>query len=131
MKYLISTISDLKTSEAPGEEFRVFYNDRTLPLAAANGLGLELAEFCLADNLDREFENVLPIIEKKAGAVSLKTLHAPFNELYPMAIDTKVVDIAYERYDQAWKCALRFGAEKMIVHPNYIEEYYFPSWLQK
>ena len=127
MKYLISTISDLVTEEHAGD-VRVIYSERTLPLAVKNGLGLELAEFCLPDNLDVKFESVRADIEHKASSVELKTLHAPFNELYPMAIDPKIVEVAYERYDQAWKYALRFGASKMIVHPNYVKEYYFESW---
>ena len=128
MKYLISTISDLAGEEVNGDEMRVFYEERTLPLAVENGLGLEFAEFCLTINMDENFESIRPDLERKATAVRLKTLHAPFNELYPMAIDPKVVKIAYERYDQAWKLALRFGAEKLIVHPNFVFEYYFESW---
>ena len=127
MKYLISTISDLATEEYAGD-VRVIYSERTLPLAVKNGLGLELAEFCLPDNLDVKFESVRADIEHKASSVELKTLHAPFNELYPMAIDPKIVEVAYERYDQAWKYALRFGASKMIVHANYNDDLYFPGW---
>ena len=127
MKYMISTITDLNWEE--GEDWvRVSYIDRTAQLAKKYGLGLELAEFSITENMDDKFDSVLPHVEKCAATVGLRTLHAPYNELFPMAIDQKVVAVAYERYDAAWQYCLRFGAKKMIVHANYVEDLYFPSW---
>ena len=128
MKYLISTISDVVCNEENENWTDILYVDRTAPLAKEYGLGLELAEFCISDNMDRCFDKVLPHVEKCAAAVELKTLHAPYNELFPMAIDQKVAAVAYERYDAAWRYCLRFGAGKMVVHANYVEDLYFPSW---
>ena len=45
-----------------------------------------------------------------------------------MAIDPLVVEVARMRYDQTMEYCQRFGASKMIVHANYIEEEYFPVW---
>ena len=128
MEFLISTISDVICEENDGDWEKLAYADRSAPLAAANGMGLELAEFCISDNMDTSFEAVLPHVEACAAAVKRKTLHAPYNELYPMAIDRKVVEVARERYDMAWGYCLRFGAEKMIVHANYVEDLYWPGW---
>ena len=128
MHYLISTISDV-TADAENEDWeRVAYIDRTAPLAAEHGLGLELAEFCITENMDDGFERVLPHVERCAAAVQRKTLHAPYNELFPMAIDRKVAAVAWERYDAAWQYCLRFGAEKMVVHANFVADLYFPVW---
>ena len=128
MEYLISTISDVVCQESDGDWEKLSYADRTSPLAAGSGMGLELAEFCISDNMENSFQDVLPHVEACASAVKRKTLHAPYNELYPMAIDRKIAAVAYERYDLAWKYCLRFGADKMIVHANYVEDLYWPGW---
>ena len=128
MQYLISTITDVVCEEGNGDWEQLTYTERTAPLAVKNGLGLELAEFCITDNMENSFEKVLPHVEKCAAAVELKTLHAPYNELFPMAIDPKIVAVAYDRYDKSWQYCLRFGASKMIVHANYVEDLYYPSW---
>ncbi len=128
MRYMISTITDMVWNDETDDLAYASYADRTEPLAREYGMGLELAEFSITNNMDDGFETALPHVEKCAAAVELKALHAPYNELFPMAIDPKVVDIAYERYDAAWRYCLRFGASKMIVHANYVEDLYFPSW---
>lgn len=128
MKYLISTIADVVCEEDEEQWERLTYLDRTEPVASAYGLGIELAEFSITENMDECFEDVLPHVEQCAASVTLKTLHAPYNELFPMAIDKKIVDVARDRYDQAWRYSLHFGAEKMIVHANYVEDMYFPAW---
>lgn len=128
MRYMISTITDLVWNDETDDLAYASYADRTEPLAREYGMGLELAEFSITNNMDDGFETALPHVEKCAAAVELKALHAPYNELFPMAIDPKVVNIAYERYDAAWRHCLRFGASKMIVHANYVEDLYFPIW---
>lgn len=128
MDYLISTISDVVCEEGEGDWEKLAYVDRAAPLAVSSGLGLELAEFCISDNMENSFDAVLPHVEACAAAVRRKTLHAPYNELYPMAIDQKIVEVAYDRYDKAWGYCLRFGAEKMVVHANYVEALYWPVW---
>ena len=128
MKYLISTIADVVCEEADGDWEKLSYADRSAPLARKFGLGLEIAEFCITDNMENSFDAVLPHVESCAAAVERKTLHAPYNELLPMAIDPKVVAVAYDRYGKTLDYCLRFGADKMIVHANYNEELYYPNW---
>ena len=115
MKYCISTISDVVTEEAEGSWEKLSYLDRTRPLAVRYGLGLEIAEFCISDNMDNSFDDVLPHVESCARSVPWKTLHAPYNELFPMAIEPLVVEVAYRRYEQTLGYCQRFGADKMIV----------------
>ena len=45
-----------------------------------------------------------------------------------MAIDSKVVQVAWDRYDKTVEYCTRFGATKMIVHTNYNEEQYYTGW---
>jgi len=128
MKYYISTISDVVCEEGDGDWEKLSYQKRSAPLAKANGLGIEIAEFCISDNMDNSFEEVLPHVEYNASMAEDKSLHAPYNELYPMAIEPLVVEVAYKRYVQTLGYCKRFGAAKMVVHANYIEEEYFPVW---
>lgn len=128
MKYMISSISDVVTEEGGDDWERVMYVDRTAPLARESGLGIEIAEFCISDNMELKFDEVLPHVETLVSAAKYKTLHAPYNELYPMAIEPLVVEVAYKRYSQAWEYCKRFGASKMIVHANYNDDLYFPGW---
>ena len=128
MKYYVSSISDVVCEEADGDWEKLSYIKRTAPLAVKYGLGIEIAEFCISSNMEKDFEDVLPHVEYSAAAVKDKTLHAPYNELFPMAIEPLVVDIAYKRYEQSLAYCKRFGASKMIVHANYTESLYFPKW---
>ena len=128
MKYYISTIADVICEEADGDWEKLSYAKRTGPLAKKNGLGIEIAEFCISDNMENSFDAVLPHVEFNASCASDRTLHAPYNELFPMAIEPRVVEVAYERYEQTLKLCERFGASKMIVHANYVEDIYFPNW---
>ena len=128
MKYYLSTIADV-AEETPNNKWeKLVYLDKTAPIAAANGLGIELAEFCISENMDNKFEEILPHVLKNAEASPDKTLLAPYNEIFPMAIDPLLVEVAYKRYEQTLEYCQRFGASKMIVHSNYVEDLYYPEW---
>ena len=127
MRYYISTISDVVCEEMESGWEKLSYIDRTAPLAKANGLGIEIAEFCISENMDC-LDKVLAHVEYNASMAEDKTLHAPYNELFPMAIDQEIVKVAYRRYEQTLGYCERFGAAKMTVHGNYVEEIYFPGW---
>lgn len=97
-------------------------------LARRHGLGLEIAEYCTAYNMDERFaENDAAVSEKLAG-VARRTLHAPFNELFPCAIDPRARDLARERYTQALGLAVGYGAGKLIIHGGFNPYLYFPEW---
>lgn len=49
--------------------------------AKAYGLGLEIAEYCTAWNMDKEFAGVDGVVKKKLEGISSCTLHASYNEL--------------------------------------------------
>ena len=97
-------------------------------VAKEYGVNLEIAEFCTAWNMDEKFDEVDKDLQKKMEGISKSLLHAPYNELFPCAIDKKARALAAERYRQAIDLAKRYGASKVIVHGGYNPWIYFPVW---
>lgn len=100
-------------------------------LAREHDLGLEIAEFCTASNMDRDFAAADRLVRENMTGVGRFTFHAPFNELSPAAIDPLIKEISYRRYRQAIDLAPRYGAKKIVVHSGFIPRIYFPSWFVK
>ena len=98
------------------------------PLAREYGFGLEIAEYCTAWNMDEKFARVDGVVKKKLEGISSSTLHAPYNELFPCAIDKKARALAAERYRQAIDLAKRYGSKKVIIHGGYNPWIYYPVW---
>ena len=92
------------------------------------GLGIEIAEFCTAWNMDDEFAETDVAVRQKLEHTDRRLLHAPFNELFPCAIDRKARELAAERYRQAIRLARHYGAQKVIVHGGYNPRMYYPVW---
>lgn len=92
------------------------------------GLGLEIAEYCTAWNMDEEFPQTDAAVREKLEGIPNRVLHAPFNELFPCAIDKKARALAADRYRQAIDLAKHYGASKVIVHGGYNPWIYFPVW---
>ena len=63
MKYYLSTIADVVEEETDDGWEKLYYEKRTAPLAKENRLGIELAEFCITENMDIKFNEVLPHVE--------------------------------------------------------------------
>ena len=97
-------------------------------VAGEYGFGLEIAEYCTAWNMDERFSSVDGVVKKKLDGISKSTLHAPYNELFPCAIDKKARALAAERYRQAIELAKRYGSKKVIIHGGYHPWIYFPVW---
>ena len=97
-------------------------------LAREYGLGIEIAEYCTAWNMDREFSAVDPLVRESLKGISRSTLHGPYNELFPCAIDPKAKELAAFRYRQAIDLAKKYGSKKVIVHGGYNPWIYYPVW---
>ena len=97
-------------------------------MARKHGMGLEIAEFCAAYNMDLKFKETDPVVKEKISGVEKRVLHAPYSELFPCAIDPMVRDVARYRYRQALKIAQDYGATKVIIHGGYNPRIYFPPW---
>ena len=101
--------------------------DDAVQTAREFGLGVELAQFCLAENMDKTPPDVQASLDA-AIEVPRRVLHAPFAELCPAAIDPLVREVAKRRFLQAAALAKRYGAEKMVVHSGFIPLVYYPEW---
>ena len=97
-------------------------------LAVQYGLGIEIAEYCTAWNMDDEFTGTDAAVRIKLEGIERKVLHAPFNELFPCAIDRKARALAAERYRQAIDLAKAYEATKVVVHGGYNPWIYYPVW---
>ena len=101
--------------------------DDAVQTAREFGLGVELAQFCLAENMDKTPPDVQASLDA-ALEVPRRVFHAPFAELCPAAIDPLVRAVTRRRYLQAAALAKRYGAEKMVVHSGFIPLVYYPEW---
>jgi len=97
-------------------------------LARSYGLGVEIAEFCTAWNMDVGFSETAPMVARQIEGISRRVLHGPFNELFPCAIDPLARELAAKRYRQALELAKRYGAEKVVFHGGYHPKTYYPVW---
>ena len=97
-------------------------------VAKEYGVNLEIAEYCTAWNMDKKFAGVDGVVKKKLEGIPASTLHAPYNELFPCAIDPKARELAAERYRQAIGLSKRYGSSKVIIHGGYNPWIYFPVW---
>ena len=96
--------------------------------AARYGLGLEIAEYCTAANLDDPIPEVVSAVAGHRRTADRFVFHAPFNELCPAAIDPLAVKLAQHRYTQAVQAAQEWGCRKLVVHSGFIPTVYFPVW---
>ena len=98
-------------------------------VAEKYGLGVEGDYFCQAVNMDGEKG-----IRAKADLAEMRMqydvriMHAPFNELYPAAIDPRARTLAMDRLNQAAEIAIEHGIKKMVVHSGYVPFVYFKEW---
>ena len=97
-------------------------------VAKEYSVNLEIAEYCTAWNMDEKFEGVDQVVQKKLDGISQSVLHAPFNELFPCAIDKKARELASNRYRQAIDLAKHYGSTKVTIHGGYNPWIYFPVW---
>jgi len=97
-------------------------------LAREYGFGLEIAEYCTAWNMDRDFSATDKSVKRQLEGICRTLLHGPFNELFPCAIDPKARELAECRYRQAIGLAKGYGAKKVILHGGYNPWIYYPNW---
>lgn len=97
-------------------------------VAQEYGFGLEIAEYCTAWNMDEKFADVDSVVKKKMDGISASILHAPYNELFPCAIDKMARKLAAYRYRQAIDLSKRYGAHKVVIHGGYNGRIYYPVW---
>jgi sugar phosphate isomerase/epimerase len=92
------------------------------------GLGVELAEFCTAMNMDADFPRWDARARANLEGITQTVFHAPFNELCPAAIDPAVLAVAKSRCAQAYALARSYGIRKMVFHSGYVPLVYFKEY---
>lgn len=97
-------------------------------LAARYDLGVEIAEYCTAWNMDEKYSETHNAVLAQLTGCPNRILHAPFNELFPCAIDPKARSLATERYRQSIALARQYGAKKVVIHGGYNPWLYYPVW---
>ena len=93
---------------------------RAAELARENGLGLEIAAFCYAPNL--EDPAVLSAVRRDMAGVDRFWFHAPFAELAPCAIDPLVRQVTEKRYRQAADMAQDLGVRRLVIHGGFVPQ---------
>ena len=104
--------------------------DDAAAVARAHGLGLELAVFCTASNMDVDFAQYGPLAERLMAESGAKkfVFHGPFSELSPAAIDPLVRQVSEKRYLQAAALAAQYGIHRVVLHGGFTPQVYFPAW---
>lgn len=97
-------------------------------MAEKLGLGLEIAEFCTAVNLERDTALYRDAVLKKQARLDRFWFHAPFAELSPAAVDPRVREVTALRYRQAIQMATGLGIHRLVIHSGFIPQVYFPEW---
>lgn len=92
------------------------------------GIGLELAHFCTASNMDEGFPQTDAAARADMQSAARFVFHAPFNELYPAAIDPRARALALTRLMEAARLAHGYGILKMVVHSGYVPLVYHKVW---
>ena len=96
--------------------------------AQAFGVGMELAQFCTARNMDEGFDEVSDDLTRCCAAAKRLVMHAPFNELTPAAIDPLALRLAEQRWTQAVELAAQYQIRTLIVHAGFVPLVYHPEW---
>ena len=128
MRFNLSTMSDIVCDDSGEVPVTRYTGSVAVPAAKEYGLGLEIAEYCISDNLDMNFAETDALVRQKIAGFDDLIFHAPYNELYPSAIDPKAVELARLRYDQAYAIAESYGAKKIVIHSGFVPMIYYPGY---
>ncbi len=103
------------------------FAENCLYYAEKYNCGLEIDEFCTADNMAMFKE-----WQKKFNEYFTTTedfiIHAPFNDLVPVSIDSKIREVALLRYHQIFEIADKLNVRKLNFHTGYIPNTTFEEW---
>lgn len=95
-------------------------------LALEWGVGLETIAFCAPDSLqDAVF---LKKKQDEFAGIGNLSLHAPYYEIFPSAIDPMIRGVAIHRLGQAARVCERLGIKRMIAHSGCTPNIYYPQW---
>lgn len=107
------------------------YSENAVEVAAQNGLGLELNDLCISENMDEENAPATLAAmrqEIEASGADRVIIHGPFTEIIPASIDHRAVELGMTRLNEAYAFAEKLGVKRMIVHTGYVPLLYFRQW---
>ena len=109
------------------------FSKGAVALADEHGLGLEINDFCISQNLDDENrDKVIERIAKMSEGGSRKTImHGPFTELTPSAIDPLAIKLMDERYAKTIEACSRLTIKDLVLHDGYLPLIYHKEWHKK
>lgn len=90
-------------------------------VCAETGVGVELIEFAVADNLD-DFSHTLASVRRELSAFDEPPeliIHGPFLDLNPATWDSFIYRSTERRFGQAYDAALALGARKVVFHSGF------------
>ena len=99
---------------------------RAAVLAQARGFGLETIAFCMPERMGDD-----GFIARKRDALrsfASASMHAPYAELFPCAVDPEMRELARKRLRQAGDICARLGVRRMIAHTGCAPRLYYPEW---
>jgi sugar phosphate isomerase/epimerase len=106
--------------------------DDVLPLVRAYGVGIEVQEFALPENLDRRAagDQLAHDLAAKIASVSPRALHGPFMELIPASRDRLVQGAARTRFESAYDVARTVDVQHLVLHTGYFPKTYpHDTWI--
>ena len=101
-------------------------DDRAAALAQSRGFGLETIAFCMPERM----EDAAFIARRKDALRSFAaaSLHAPYAELFPCAVDPEIREIARKRLRRAGEICAQLGIRRMIAHTGCAPRLFFSEW---
>ncbi len=102
-------------------------------LALEFGLGVELMHFASPDILDGNLLGTASEVKRALADIrGPLSLHGPFFDMSPGSVDERVNEICRMRFNQALHTAAELGAQRMVVHANFIasirNDFYRRGW---
>lgn len=106
--------------------------ERYLPFVIKEGINPEISFSCFTlDTYARD--DFRRVADALGGAALAVTLHAPFMDLRPGAIDPMVRRATVDRFRQVFDLAPLFHPKSIVCHPSFDERYYVSTereWLE-
>lgn len=101
-------------------------DERAGELARAYNVGVETIAFCTAEHMDNP-----AMIRAKASELSqyrLRSVHGPYYELSPCAIDSMILEVSRKRYHAAFNTAQALSCDRVVLHSGFNPYVYYPEW---
>lgn len=89
-------------------------------------LGVETIDFCRPENMEND--GVVRAKQRQLSVFEHVSVHAPYYEIFPCAIDPMIRAVAMHRMRQTAQICQRLGIRRMIAHSGYAPQMYFPQW---